>query len=317
MALTSNQLGRTEAANFIPQLWSDEVIATYKKNLVLANLVTKISHKGKKGDTINIPAPDRKAASQKATDTSVTLIAHTDSNVAVSINRHFEYSVLIEDIAEVQALSSMRKFHTDDAGYALATRVDTDLAEVASNLNGGSGTAGDAGWNKAQVWNATTGVLTDWLRSGSGNASSLSAAGNELAIRAMIEKLDLQDIPMDNRAFVLTPRQYSDILGVSRFTEQQFIGSGDAIKTGKVGMIYGVDIFVTNNLDTTQNATTPADHDLGLLIHKEALVCAEQVGVRTQTQYKQEYLGDLFTADTLYGVKEMRDNAGFAFVTTR
>jgi len=44
----------TTSANFIPELWSDEVIGAYKSNLVLANLVTKLSHKGKKGDTIHI-----------------------------------------------------------------------------------------------------------------------------------------------------------------------------------------------------------------------------------------------------------------------
>jgi hypothetical protein len=48
-------------------------------------------------------------------------------------------------------------------------------------------------------------------------------------------------------------------------------------------------------------------------LHKDALVFAEQVGVRSQTQYKQEYLGDLFTADTIYGVAELRDDAGVAF----
>jgi len=44
------------------------------------------------------------------------------------------------------------------------------------------------------------------------------------------------------------------------------------------------------------------------------MVFAEQVGVRTQTQYKQEYLGDLFTADTIYGTGELRNDAGVAFV---
>ena len=43
------------------------------------------------------------------------------------IDQHWEYSRLIEDITSVQALSSMRKFYTQDAGYALATRVDADL----------------------------------------------------------------------------------------------------------------------------------------------------------------------------------------------
>jgi len=319
MALTSNQLGTTEAGNFIPKLWSDEVIATYKKNLVVANLVTKINHKGKKGNTIYVPKPARKNASEKATDTSVTLVAHTNTVLTVTIDKHFEYSTLIEDIAAVQALGSMRKFLTDDAGYALATQVDTHLVDEAANLNGGNGTAGNAGWNKAQVWDATTGVLADWSRTASsnaGNASAFSAAGGDKAIRALIEKLDLQDVPMDNRSLIVTPRQYSDLLGINRFTEQQFIGSGDAIRTGKVGQIYGVDVYVTNNLDSTQSAGS-TDHDVGMLIHKEALVIAEQVGVRTQTQYKQEYLADLLTSDTLYGVAEYRDECGVAFVTTR
>jgi len=48
------------------------------------------------------------------------------------------------------------------------------------------------------------------------------------------------------------------------------------------------------------------------MMHRDALALVEQMGVRSQTQYKQEYLGDLFTADTLYGVGELRDNAGVA-----
>ncbi len=49
MALGTNQQTVNTAANFIPELWSDEVIAGYKKNLVLGNLVTRINHSGKKG----------------------------------------------------------------------------------------------------------------------------------------------------------------------------------------------------------------------------------------------------------------------------
>jgi hypothetical protein len=36
------------------------------------------------------------------------------------------------------------------------------------------------------------------------------------------------------------------------------------------------------------------------------------MGVRSQTQYKQEYLSTLYTADMLYGVKELRDEAAVA-----
>lgn len=46
MALGANHSTITTSANFIPEIWSDETIATYKSKLVLGNLVTKINFKG-------------------------------------------------------------------------------------------------------------------------------------------------------------------------------------------------------------------------------------------------------------------------------
>ena len=306
MALGSNQVTTSVANNFIPELWSDEVIGAYKSNLVVANLVNKLSHKGKKGDTIYIPVPARGAASAKAANTQVTLSAATNTAVTVSINKHYEYSKLIEDIAEVQSLASMRKFYTDDAGYALAKQVDTDLVTLWEGFQAGTvGGSTTAAWEKAYI--GSTGA--DFYTGNSSNAADITDAG----IRALILKLDDADVPMDNRSMVIPPICANDMLGISRFTEQQFIGSGDAIKTGKIGQIYGVDVFISSNCPTTTTAATATDR-VGCIFHKDGLALAEQVGVRSQTQYKQEYLGDLFTSDTIYGVGELRDNAGVAFV---
>jgi len=305
MALGSNQVTRAVAGNFIPELWSDEVIGAYKSNLVVANLVTKLSHKGKKGDTIYIPVPDRGNASIKAANTQVTLLDSANAVRTITIATHYEYSKLIEDIAEVQALASMRKFYTDDAGYALSKRVDTDLLALAETFaKTGTGTAGGTGaamYEKAVIGSDGTTLYT-------GNSSN-AAAITDAAIRAMILQLDDADVPMDNRVMVIPPTVASDMLGIARFTEQQFIGDGAAIKTGKIGNIYGIDIFVSTNCPTA----TGTDR-VGVLMHKDALVLAEQVGVRSQTQYKQEYLGDLFTSDTIYGVGTLRHDAGVAFV---
>jgi len=306
MALGSNQVTTSVANNFIPELWSDEVIGAYKSNLVVANLVNKLSHKGKKGDTIYIPVPARGAASAKAANTQVTLSAATNTAVTVSINKHYEYSKLIEDIAEVQALASMRKFYTDDAGYALAKQVDTDLVTLWEGFQAGTvGGSTTAAWEKAYI--GSTGA--SFYTGNSSNAADITDAG----IRALILKLDDADVPMDNRAMVVPPIAANDMLGINRFTEQQFIGNGDAIRTGKIGMIYGVDVYISSNCPTTTTASTATDR-VGCLFHKDALCLAEQVGVRSQTQYKQEYLGDLFTSDTIYGVAELRDDAGVAFV---
>ena len=139
----------------------------------------------------------------------------------------------------------------------------------------------------------------------SSNAADIADAG----IRAMILQLDDADVPMDNRVMIIPPIVASDMLAINRYTEQQFIGNGDAIKTGKIGQIYGIDIYVSSACPTA----TSTDR-VGAMFHKDALCLAEQVGVRSQTQYKQEYLGDLFTSDTLYGTATLRHTAGVAFV---
>jgi N4-gp56 family major capsid protein len=306
MALGSNQVTTTIAGNFIPELWSDEVIGAYKSNLVVANLVTKLNHKGKKGDTIHIPVPSRGSASAKAANTQVTLSAATNSVVDVSLDKHYEYSKLIEDIAEVQALASMRKFYTDDAGYALAKQVDSDLIDLGEGFQSGATT--DGSYTTAYIGSGTT------LWSGT-NEADLDDDG----LRALILVLDNADVPMDNRSLIVPPVCANDLLGINRFTEQAYIGSGDALKTGKIGQIYGVDVFISTNCDTAASgggtgSSGGGTERVGILMHKDALVLAEQVGVRSQTQYKQEYLGDLFTSDTIYGVKELRNDAGVCFI---
>ncbi len=303
MALGTNQQTVTTAANFIPELWSDEVIAGYKKNLVLGNLVTKINHSGKKGDTIHIPAPVRGSANAKAANTQVVLQGDTHSVVNLSIDKHYEYSVVIEDITETQALSSLRRFYTDDAGYALATQVDDDLFTIMEGLQGGTvGGSGAALWEKAVIGGHGATLYTG----NSSNATDITDAG----IRRMILTLDNADVPMDNRSLVLPPIAMNDMLGINRFTEQAYIGDGSAIKTGKIGSIYGIDVYISSNCPSINSDA----QRVGLMIHKDAVALVEQLSVRSQTQYKQEYLGDLFTSDTIYGVGELRNDGGVAFV---
>jgi N4-gp56 family major capsid protein len=298
MALGSNQVTITTAATFIPEVWSDEIVAAYKKNLVAANLFKKMSFAGKKGDTVHLPSPTRGSASLKAENTQVSLIAATEGDVAVSIDKHYEYSRLIEDIVEVQALSSLRRFYTDDAGYALARQVDTSLIQLGRTFNGGSGVA----YGGAYIGGDGTTAYT----SGSPNASALTDA----AIRRTIQRLDDNDVPMDGRFFLIPPSARNTLMGLARYTEQAFVGeagNGNTIRNGEIGNLYGIPVFVSSNADTATGAAR-----ICLLGHKDAAVLVEQQGVRSQTQYKQEYLGTLYTADTLYGVKELRDSSCFA-----
>jgi len=290
-------------SGFVPDLWMDEIQAAHKKNVVLAALVRKLNVKGKRGDSIKLPKPSRGSASAKAADTVVTTIQATGgASVTINLTAHYEYSRLIEDIAEVHALASMRKFYTDDAGYAMALIKDSTIFNAARTLNGGDGAST---WNKGVIAGDGTTAFVD--AGGNANATAITDAG----IRRAIQILDDNDIPMSDRFLALPPVARRIMMGLARFTEQAFVGDGKTIRNGKLGDVYGVSVHVTNNCPVPTSATTAK---VGLMAHRDALILAEVLGPRVQTQYKQEYLATLLTADTIFGVAEAYDAGGVALV---
>jgi hypothetical protein len=93
-------------------------------------------------------------------------------------------------------------------------------------------------------------------------------------------------------------------MGLARYTEQAFVGgTNNTIRTGEIGNLYGIPVFVSSNCDTASGSSAAR---VCLMGHKDSLVLVEQIGVRSQVQYKQEYLATLFTSDTLYGVQILR-----------
>ena len=309
MALGTNHVTNTTAATFIPEIWSDEIIAAYEKSLVLANLVNRMPMTGKKGDTLHIPKPTRGDASAKSASTQVTLIAATESEVQVTIDQHYEYSRLIEDITDVQALASLRQFYTSDAGYALAKRVDTDLFALTKSFGDSDGA--DFVHSNSFFMDASTN-LTAYA------VDTVAAADvfTDVGFREAIKELDDNDVPMDQRFLVVPPSVIETIRGIDRYSSSDFV-SGQPVVNGQVGSLYGVDIYVSTNcpvVETAANNSAGGELKAGVLGHRDAMVFAEQLGVRSQTQYKQEYLGDLFTADTLYGVKVLRPESALCLV---
>ena len=294
-------VNKTAAATFIPEIWSDEVIAAYQKNLKMSPLVKKMSMTGKKGDLIHVPKPIRGAVSAKVQDTAVNIQANVEGELTIAVDRHFEYSRFIEDIVEVQALTSLRQFYTEDAGYQLAVQVDTDLMNCATGF--GDGTRVVAPSSASDWTNSNSYEFVD----GAGLAlfgTGTAGAFNDEGFRTAIKILDDADVPMDNRCLVVPPAARKDIMGIERYVSSDFVG-GRGVESGLIGNLYGVDVYVSSNAPTLTTGVRGC-----VFFHKDAIVHAEQMSVRSQTQYKQEYLSTLYTADTLYGIETYRPEAG-------
>jgi N4-gp56 family major capsid protein len=295
---TSNTVTKANATHFIPELWSDEVIAAYKKSLVLANLVQKMPMTGKKGDTMHIPKPTRGAANAKTAADTVTIQQNTNDELVITINSHFEYSRLIEDITDVQAFDSLRRFYTEDAGYALGLKVDQDLFALAKKLGDGDGSS----WvhSAAYQFNASTGAAEAYDADGAGDVGAF----NDNGFRDLIQVLDDANNPMDGRCLVIPPSAVNEIRGIDRYNSADFV-DGRGVATGKIGTLYGIDVYVSTNAPVMETGVKA-----GILMHKDAFVLCEQMAVRSQTQYKQEFLATLYTADTLYGLDVYRPESG-------
>jgi hypothetical protein len=130
----------------------------------------------------------------------------------------------------------------------------------------------------------------------------------------MIQKLDDNNVPMDGRSLIIPPSVRNTIMGIDRYVSSDFV-AGQAVNSGLIGNLYGVDVYVSANCRTIEsaadNTASSVDTRAALLFHTDAIIMAEQQSVRSQTQYKQEYLSTLYTADCLYGVQVYRPEAGF------
>ena len=303
---------------FIREMWSDETIASYKLNTVMEGLVQVMNHNKKKGDTVHVPRPNRGSASAKAAETQVTLIAAQETATPYLIDQHWEYSRLIEDIVSIQADDSLRAFYTDDAGYALAVRVDTFLHALGAQFAGShsSPTVAGSAYSKAVIGTPSSSALVAWSASANANAGNAATITDE-GVRLLTQELDDNNVSSMGRVLVVPPVEKRKMLGIDHHVVFDQVGEGgssNSIRTGYVGPLYGAEVYVSTNVPTVADAGAATDQRAALYFHKEALLFIRQLAIRTQTQYKQEWLADLFTADTLYGGGVLRPEAGIAII---
>lgn len=272
--------GVTAGDVFRPNIWAKETLMFLKENLVLLPLIKHYDADVKSaGKTLEIPNVSAISANIKAENTVVTLNYNTESKVTITLNRHYESSFLVEDILATQSNYNTRSDYTQAAAYAIAEKVDFDIA---------------------------TGMTAAFTGYG-----AYGTALNDNLILTVNRYLSENKAPRSDRSIVVHPKGEAELLAIDKYVRYDALGVGgdnNSIKNGKIGRIYGADVFMSQNLVYLDTAT---DEYSSLFFHKEAFAVAMQMEPRTQASYKQEYLGWLVTVDILYGIVELRDGLGF------
>jgi len=274
-------ISATPAGVFRPNVWSKEVLTFVKSNLVLLPLIKHYDADVKSsGQTLEIPNVSAISANLKSANTVVTLNYNTETKTTITLNKHYESSFLVEDLVKVQSAYDLRSDYTQAAAYAIAEKVDASIATD----------------------------MTTEFKSDTYTCGTYGTAISDAVILAVNRYLSENKAPRTDRSLVVHPKGEAELLAIDKFVRYDALGTGEAIKNGKLGTIYGNEVFMSQNLVYLDTAT---DEYNSLLFHKEAWAIAMQVEPRTQAQYKQEYLGWLVTVDVLYGHTQLRPGFGY------
>ena len=303
-----------EAASFVPEQWSSEFIAPYKQSRVMTAAVTVWNFVGEYGDVIHVPVFVRGIAHTKAVETVVTPNVTNSTLTDVSIDKHIEYTVLLEKFAETQAMPALRRAYIEDAALAISMKIDWDLhllgrssptttPAVGGNVVGADYADAVIGSNGSTVWDPTASA-------NAGNAAALTDAG----IRRLNRTMDDSAVPMQDRRLIIPPVELESLRGIARFTEQAFVGDGSTIRSGLIGNLYGVPVAVSQNCPFVLDGAASNDQRAGMLLHKGAFVLVEQLRVQAVTAFLSEFLATQLTWHTIYGVKEVRPTNVIPFI---
>lgn len=273
-------IGVTAGNAFRPNVWSNEVLMFVKANLVLLPLIKHYDAEVQAyGQTVEIPNVSTITANLKSQNTLVTLNYNTETKTTITINQHYESSFLVEDIEKIQSKFDLRTDYTQAAAYAIAAKVDYSIA-----------------YNMTQAF---TGY------------GAFGTALNDTLILTVNRYLDDAKAPQTDRSFVVTPQGKQEMLAIDKYIRYDAIGVGgdqNSILNGQIGEIYGVKVFMSQNLVQVTSSPNQNNH---LFFHKEAFAVAMQENPRSQATYKQEYLGWLVTVDVLFGLNSLRPSFGF------
>ena len=285
----ASQASDTELAVFIPEIWAQAVRASFKKNLVMANVGTDYSSLVTAGgDTVNIPSvADVADAATKAPHVPVNYTNATEDSIALALTSHKYASAMVEDMGAVQSNSDLLSMYSDSIGYKLALGFETEI-EAALALT----------------------------------TECINIAGNTVAktidalTLAHISKVVMEnDCPLSECTMILNPTLYASLFRIDDFIHISKTNTAN-IQNGLVGSVMGMDVVLSNNITST-NHNDAVDSDDGALtngnvlggfvVHNSALAYGFSKAPTVSSEYDIDYIAHKLVGDYIGGAKLVQD----------
>lgn len=259
-------LAIAQTAQYVQEKWTREVQQPFDKQLQAAKLVQDRSGLvADGGDVLNIPFAIGVDARAKAASTDLTFDVPNGAPITLNIDKHYYSAVKIEDIAKVQSSYDLKSVFQTRMAEAVARQIDTDVLG---------------------------------LYASAGTTVSAGAAVDDADILAVVAALDASNTPQAGRRGVVGHYTKGDLLGVNKYVAYDQTGkTGKAVdgSDGLVGSIYGMDIYMSQNVPVS---TTGRNQ----FFHKNALSLAKQQAPKFEMEYSVDSLAWKVALHAIYGV---------------
>ena len=289
-----------QATGFIPEIWSGKLVEKFYASTVLA-AISNTDYEGEiknKGDRVKIRTKPTITIHNYESDGLLGLDRPTGGTVELYIGNGKYFSLILDDVMEVQSDLNILSMWSDDAAQQLKITVDSDVLD------------GIVGQMAAANQGVSAGVITGSLNLGAkGSAVTIvgrnPAAGQvellDLLLR-MGQALDEQNIPEIGR-WVVMPAWAGRMIKQSELRQAYLSGdSVSMLRNGRLGMVDRFTIYISNLLPN--NGTDSTNFNSGewpiFAGHAHGLTFASQIA-KVETLRSELTFGQILRGLQVYG----------------
>ena len=280
---TTEFIDNTNAAVFLPVIYSLQAVVARDKNTLMSGLVNKTFEKDLSvGKDVKIPNISHlTTARTKSANTAITYEAITETNQTLTVNTHNYQAIAIESITELQTDRDLKMKYSAQMGYSLALAFDDSLTAYFDDFT--------------KIFGTDNVAIT---------------ADN---ILAAIAYLNSKDVPKTDRWFVVSNEQAVAFLSTTSDYNKPFVNNDYSKLQGKFAQHPAMgESYVTSwvGLPIYETSNTPAGtagHKM-CIAHREAIAAVMQMSPKTWTFDDIDYFAHKMAIEQVYGSKVIRSD---------
>ncbi len=274
--------------NFIPMVWSTDILKQFEANLVFNGLVNR-DYEGlisNQGDTVKINSIGPIALNpyvKNSTTLNYELLQDASQVLQITESKYFAFK--LDDVDKAQANADLRSAATYEAGLALAEDIDSFIAAkyvdaATANKVGSDASAKTIGY----------------------------ASGQDDAYKTFVNLgvvMDEANVPSAGRWAVIPPWLHGMLRKSPSFIANPSGVTGMSMVSGEVGTVAGFSVYVSNRL-TKNGGGTVWRAMFGV---RSAISRAVQKSATVEAFRLENSFSDAVRGLTLYGGKVIRPDA--------